>query len=146
MPILSAILPKLPKKLSNQFVRNLRWLGLAEIISRIFRLGLTVILARFLTPYDYSLAAIVSTVNEFMRIFMKIGVNAKIIQCDRQELDTICNSGYWLNWSIFTSLFIAQCLGIHWQAIGVATAVLLAHTLFIPLFTIWTTRHVLHRS
>jgi hypothetical protein len=46
MPILSAILPKLPKKLSNQFVRNLRWLGLAEIISRIFRLGLTLILAR----------------------------------------------------------------------------------------------------
>ena len=110
MPILSAILSRLPQKLSNRFVRNLSWLGLAEIISRIFRLGLTVILARFLTPYDYGLAAIVSTVNEFMRVFMEIGVSAKIIQCDRQELDTICNSGYWLNWSIFTGLFIAQCL------------------------------------
>lgn len=110
MPILSAIRAKLSQKLSNRFVRNLSWLSLAEIISRIFRLGLTVILARFLTPYDYGLAAIVSTVNELMRVFMEIGVNAKIIQCDRQELETICNSGYWLNWSVFTSLFIAQCL------------------------------------
>ena len=110
MPILSAILSRLPQKLSNRFVRNLSWLGSAEIISRVFRLGLTVILARFLTPYDYGLAAIVSTVNEFMRVFMEIGVRAKIIQCDRQELDTICNSGYWLNWSIFTGLFFVQCL------------------------------------
>lgn len=109
MPILSAITPKLPKKLPNRFLRNLSWLGLAEIISRIFRLGLTVILARFLTPYDYGLAAIITTVNEFMRVFMEIGVNAKIVQCDRQELESICNSGYWLNWSIFTSLFILQC-------------------------------------
>jgi O-antigen/teichoic acid export membrane protein len=110
MPTLSAIVPKLPKKLPNRFVRNLSWLGLAEIISRVFRLGLTVILARFLTPYDYGLAAIVSTVNELMRVFMEIGVNAKIVQCDRQELESICNSGYWLNWSVFTILFIAQCL------------------------------------
>jgi len=56
MPILSTILSRLPQELSNRFVSHLSWLGLAEIISRIFRLGLTVLLARFLTPYDYGLS------------------------------------------------------------------------------------------
>jgi len=98
------------KNLSSQFIRNLGWLGMAEVIPRIFRLGVTVILARFLTPYDYGLAAILAMVGEFARVFMEVGINAKIIQAEQQELETLCNSAYWLNWVVYLGLFIAQCI------------------------------------
>lgn len=104
------IISKLNNKISNQFVRNLSLLGMAEIVSRICRLGLTVILARYLTPYDYGLAAIVGTVNEFTRVFIEVGVNAKIIQSEPENLHVLSNSGYWLNWIVFSSLFICQCI------------------------------------
>ncbi len=111
MPTLSNLIFKLNNKLSSQFLRNLGWLGMAEIVSRIFRLGLTtVILPRLLTKYDYGLAAIVLTVHEFTRIFLEVGVSTKIIQSKEEDLDDLCNSGYWLNWIVFSSLFIAQCI------------------------------------
>lgn len=111
MPTLSDVIFKLNNKLSSQFLRNLGWLGMAEIVSRIFRLGLTtVILPRLLTKYDYGLAAIVLTVHEFTRIFGEVGVSTKIIQSKEEELNDLCNSGYWLNWIVFSSLFIAQCI------------------------------------
>ena len=111
MPTLSDLIVKLNNKLSSQFLRNLGWLGTAEIISRIFRLGLTtIILPRLLTKYDYGLAAIVLTVHEFTRVFVEVGVSTKIIQSQDQDLDDLCNSGYWLNWIVFSSLFIVQCI------------------------------------
>lgn len=111
MPTLSDLIVKLNNKLSSQFLRNLGWLGTAEIISRIFRLGLTtIILPRLLTKYDYGLAAIVLTVHEFTRVFVEVGVSTKIIQSQNQDLDDLCNSGYWLNWIVFSSLFIVQCI------------------------------------
>lgn len=110
MPHLSGIIYKLNKKLSNQFIQNLSWLGMAEIISRISRLALTVILARYLTPYDYGLAAIVGAVGEFTRVFTEVGVSAKIIQTEPENLDKISNSGYWLNWVVMVGLFFVQCI------------------------------------
>jgi O-antigen/teichoic acid export membrane protein len=98
------------KKLSSQFIRNLSWLGIAEIIPRIFRLGVTVILARYLTPYDYGLAAIVLAVGEFTRLFTNVGIGAKIIQAEQQDVEDLCQSGYWLNWIIYLGLFVIQCL------------------------------------
>lgn len=97
------------KNFSNQFIRNLGWLGMAELIPRIFRLGVTVLLARFLTPYDYGLAAILATVGEFARIFMEVGIGAKIIQAQQEDIEVLCNSAYWLNWVMYVGLFAIQC-------------------------------------
>lgn len=101
---------KVKKKLNSKFVRNLGWLGGAEIANRIFRLATTVVLARFLTPYDYGLAAIVLTVHEITHTFTRIGVASKIIQADKEELEVLCNSAYWLNWVTFIGLFFIQCI------------------------------------
>jgi len=100
---------KLRKKLSNQFISNLGWLSSAEIITRVFRIGITAIAARFLTPYDYGLIAIITTINELARILMEVGIAAKIIQSDR-DVNQLCNSAYWLNWIIYVGIFIIQCL------------------------------------
>ena len=110
MNLIQKLRSKLNKKLSNQFVRNIGWLGLSEILYRVARIGLVIIAVKFLTPYDYGLGAILMTVREYSLTFSNIGITAKIIQAEEQELEALCNSGYWLNWTIFVSLFIIQCL------------------------------------
>lgn len=102
---------KLKQLLSNQFIRNISWLGGAELVNRAFRLGTTVTLARMFSSYDYGLVSIVFTTAEFAgALTLKYGIGAKIIQADEQYVKTICNTAYWLNWILCLSLFIIQCL------------------------------------
>ncbi|MCP9784686.1 lipopolysaccharide biosynthesis protein [Cyanobium sp. N5-Cardenillas] len=59
-----------------------------------------------------------------------------------QLLIAIDKTKWDLRWNmLFTVLFaVALLIGVHWQAIGVATAVLLSHWLCLPLFTIHASR------
>lgn len=98
------------KKLSSSFVRNLGWLGGAQMFIRASRLIATVVLARFLSPYDYGLAALVLTTHEFTKTFSQVGITAKLIQVEEEKLEKLCNSSYWLSWVIFLILFVVQCL------------------------------------
>ena len=107
---LNAITRYIDKKISSQFIRNLGWLGIAEILYRVLRLGLVVITARYLTPYDYGLGAIILAVREFAITFADVGIGAKIIQADEKQLPQLCSSAFWLNWLIFASLFMIQAL------------------------------------
>lgn len=96
--------------LSSQFIRNVGWLGGAELINRVFRLATTVTLARTFSPQDYGLVAVVYTVMDFSNVFtLRGGIAAKIIQADEQDVKTICDTAYWLNWILCSSLFIIQC-------------------------------------
>ena len=106
----TALFNSFQKKFSSQFIRNLGWMGGSEILNRGFRLVTTVVLARFLTPYDYGLAAIIITTAEFIEVFSRNGVSAKLIQADEEELEILCNSAYWLNWVVYISLFFIQCI------------------------------------
>ncbi|RUS98028.1 hypothetical protein DSM106972_082470 [Dulcicalothrix desertica PCC 7102] len=110
MSVIQNLIAQIQNKLSNQFLRNLSWLGMAEIIYRIFRLLLVAIMARFLSDYDYGLGAIVLMVREFAVNFSNLGIGAKIIQAEEKELKELCDSAYWLNWVVFCGLFVVQCL------------------------------------
>lgn len=96
--------------LNNKFIRNLSWLGASELINRVFRLGTTVILARFLMPHDYGLAAIILTITDLVQILSLVGITDKIIQAPEEGLDELCNASYWLNWTLCCALFSLQCL------------------------------------
>jgi len=105
------IIQKLKQQLSSQFIRNVISLGGAELVSRIFRLGTTVTLARQLSPYDYGLAAIVLTTNEFATVFtVRAGIGSKLIQADEQNVNVLSDTAYWMNWILSVSLFITQCI------------------------------------
>lgn len=103
-------LTTIKSKLNNDFIRNLSWLGGGELIVRVSRLLTTVILARFLSPYDYGLAALVLTVYEFTQVFTRIGIAGKVIQADKEKLESICNSAYWLNFLVCFGVFLLQCI------------------------------------
>jgi teichuronic acid exporter len=94
----------------DRFIRNIGWMGISELVIRVFRLGTTVILARFLSPEDYGLAAIVLTTHEFIRVFTRNGISDKIVQADASEVEEICRTAYGLNWLIASGLFTVQCL------------------------------------
>ncbi|MCT7958678.1 lipopolysaccharide biosynthesis protein [Laspinema palackyanum] len=101
---------KVKKKLNNKFVQNIGWLTGAEFAIRVVRLMTTVVLARFLTQYDYGLAAIVLTTYEFTRVFTDIGIGAKLIQAEPEELEDLCRNAYWLCWVLYSGLFLAQAI------------------------------------
>ncbi|HEY9298748.1 MAG TPA: lipopolysaccharide biosynthesis protein, partial [Phormidium sp.] len=101
---------QLTHKLSNQFIRNISWLGASEVIIRLSRLATTVVLARFLSPHDYGLAAVVMTIHEFFFVFTRYGANAILIQANQAEIKDLSNSTFWLNSIIFCTLFFLQCL------------------------------------
>jgi teichuronic acid exporter len=99
----------LRQQFSSRFVRNVGWMGGSDLFVRISYLATTVTLARFLSTYDYGLAAIVVTVFELMQVFSRLGIGVKIIQSDQDDFDGLCNAAYWLNWVVFVALFFAQC-------------------------------------
>jgi O-antigen/teichoic acid export membrane protein len=102
---------KLKQKLSDRFVRNVGWMGGAELVNRVFRLGTTVILARLLSPQDYGLAAIVLTVKEIAFVFtLKSGISNKLVQADDKDLEILSNTAFWINCILCIFLFLFQCL------------------------------------
>jgi PST family polysaccharide transporter len=105
------LIHKLKQRLSSQFIRNVGWLGGAELVNRIFRLGTTVTLARMFSQQDYGIMAVVYTVLDFATVFtLRGGIGAKIVQADQEDVKTICDTCYWLNWILCSSIFIIQCL------------------------------------
>jgi len=98
------------QKLSSPFVRNMSWLGGSQLFTRIARLLTVIVLGRLLQPYEYGLAAVVLMTYEFVEVFTRNGIEAKLIQANKEDLDEFCQTGYWLNWLIFGSLFMIQII------------------------------------
>jgi O-antigen/teichoic acid export membrane protein len=60
---------------------------------------------------------------------------------------TVGKSDLDLRWNIlYTAILAAGLLiGVHWQAVGVATSVLVVHLMCLPVFTFWVTRYVFNK-
>ncbi|MCU0567591.1 MAG: lipopolysaccharide biosynthesis protein [Oculatellaceae cyanobacterium Prado106] len=137
---------KLQKKFANPFIRNLGWLSASELVNRIFRLGVVVVLARVLSAYDYGLTAIVLTTSEFILIFtLKTGISSKLVQADEQDIAVLSQTAYWMNWILCIALFTVQCLlawPIAWfyqdmRIVAPICAMALVY-LLMPIFTVQT--------
>jgi O-antigen/teichoic acid export membrane protein len=130
--------------LSGQFIRNIGWLGAAELLNRFLRLGTTVTLARILTPYDYGLAAVILTTQEIANVFtLRSGLGAKLIQAKAEDLDVLCNTAYWMNWILCIGMFGLQCLvawPVAWfygnNAVILPICVIALNYLMLPTFAV----------
>jgi len=103
-------LQQLANHSDNKFLKNLGWLGASEVFIRVTRLVTAIVLARVMDPVIFGVAALVLTINELIRVFNRNGIGAKIVQCEAQDLENICNTAYRLNVIFCISLFILQCL------------------------------------
>ncbi|MEL6455301.1 MAG: lipopolysaccharide biosynthesis protein [Cyanobacteria bacterium J06623_5] len=102
---------KIKRLFSDKLVKNIGWLTGSQIFIRAFRLLLIVILARKLTTEDYGVIAILTTITDFAVVFIhKGGISHKLIQSSDDELETLANTSYWVNWILCGIIFLAQCL------------------------------------
>jgi PST family polysaccharide transporter len=105
------LVSKLKLLLSNPFLRNVGWLGGAELVNRVFRLVTTVTLARMFSREDYGLMAVIYTTFEFANVFtLRGGIGAKIIQADDKDVKVIADTSYWLNFILCGTIFLVQCI------------------------------------
>ena len=106
------LIQKIKSIFSGEFIRNVGWLGGAELCNRIFRLATTVTLARSFSTEDYGLTAIVYTVVEFANVFtLRQGIGAKIVQAPEKDVEVLSNTAYWLNWILCILIFLGQAAG-----------------------------------
>jgi O-antigen/teichoic acid export membrane protein len=135
---------KLHRFLSNGFIQNLGWMSAAEMVNRLLRLGVVVVLARVLSAYDYGLVAIVLTTSEFAGVFMlKQGIGSKLIQAAESDMGVLRQTAYWMNWLLCIALFLIQCalaFPIAWfygdtQVVLPICAIAVTY-LFLPLFSV----------
>ncbi|MEO1131088.1 MAG: lipopolysaccharide biosynthesis protein [Cyanobacteria bacterium J06639_1] len=114
--------------MSGKFLKNVGWMGGTELVIRVSRLLVVVVLGRLLSPHDYGLAAIVLTVNDFVDVLTRNGITAKLIQAPKADLPKLCNTAYWLTWIVAALLFVIQCVA------GVAAGWIYSdHTLVLPI-------------
>jgi PST family polysaccharide transporter len=95
---------------NNAFVRNLMAMGSAQLAIRVSRLATTVILSRLLNSEAYGLAAIALTVYEFIAVFTRNGINARVVQATDDELESVTRTAYVLTWVICGGLVVIQAL------------------------------------
>ena len=98
---------------ASRFGRNLGSLGGAQLAIRISRLAATVVLSRLLIPSDYGLAAVVLTVYEFIALFTRNGIAAKVVQARPDDLDVVAMTAYRMTWIVCVFLMLFQ-IAIAW--------------------------------
>lgn len=95
---------------SNRLIRNLGTMGAAQLTIRFSRLFATVMLSRLLLPQDYGLSAIVLTVYEFISLFTRNGIAAKVVQASDAEVEQVANTAYRMTWIFCGGLVAVQLL------------------------------------
>ena len=102
---------KLKTLTASRYVQNVGWLGVAELINRIFRLATTITLIRLFSKTDYGMLSAIYTVFEFGLTFsMGEGIGSTILQADDENVDEVATNVYWLNWILLGSIFLIQCV------------------------------------
>lgn len=112
-PLYIILLPmqKLKTLTASRYVQNVGWLGVAELINRIFRLATTITLIRLFSKADYGMLSAIYTVFEFGLTFsMGEGIGSTILQADDENVDEVATNVYWLNWILMGSIFLIQCV------------------------------------
>ena len=108
----SAQLSSLPAALralrANAFARNLGSMGSAQLAIRISRLLATILLSRLLVPKDYGLAAVVLTVYEFIALFTRNGISAKVVQASIKDVPVVAMTAYRMTWVLCGGLMVLQ--------------------------------------
>ena len=82
--------------LTTKTVQGVGWTGASQAMRLTLQLGIIAVIARFLTPEDFGLVAMVAVFTSFILIFRDFGLSAALIQ--RKELhEEHLSSSFWIN-------------------------------------------------
>ena len=94
--------------LADRLVRNIGWYGLAEFANRFTRLITTVVLARWLLPADFGIAAIAITTFEIIRVIAQQGIGQAVVRASDRELPAVAATAYVASWIVCGFAFMLQ--------------------------------------
>lgn len=104
-----AVLPGPVRNLmADRLVRNIGWYGLAEFANRFTRLITTVVLARWLIPHDFGIAAIAITTFEIIRVLAQYGIGQAVIRAPIDQLESLCATAQQASWLMCVLAFAIQ--------------------------------------
>lgn len=107
---LSALLERIKHRLSaDTLMRNTSWMLGSEALAKVSRIVTIVVMAKFLSPENYGLAALILLWHELFRVFTRAGAGAKVIQYQSQELSAIASAAQVQQW-----LFCILVIGLQW--------------------------------
>ncbi len=106
-------------ELKQKAISGIKWVTISTVVNNLLQLALISILARFLSPIDFGLMALVNVVIEFSSYFIDAGFSNIIIH--KQDINRVqLSSIYWL--SIITGIiiyliifFLSQSLSIFYN-------------------------------
>ncbi len=119
-----------PHSLKTRAVNGALSAGGGQLIRFAIKLGTLAVLARFLTPADYGLVALVTAITSVLRLFQDAGLSTATLQA-REVTHLQSSSMYWLNVGLGGLLFLLTVL------LGPVAAQLYNHpemTLLFPCF------------
>ncbi len=95
---------------ADRLTRNVGWYGLAELSNRVTRLVTTIILARWLIPNDFGIAAIAITTYEIMHVFAQNGIGQAVVRATADKLPGLCITAYRAGWIACIFSLVIQCV------------------------------------
>lgn len=95
---------------SSALGKSLFWLGSAQVLGRIVRLGSSIIIARLLTPEVFGLVAIILTTFEVICTPTRRISSAALIQMDDEKFNHALTSANQVNWLAAITAFVAMSL------------------------------------
>ncbi len=95
---------------AKPMMRALLAFGSAEMVNRIVRILVVIVIARQLVPELVGVAALTLSIFELVRVLANIGVGQKIIAAHDDLLERTCNSAYKIFWQWCVAVAVIQCL------------------------------------
>ncbi len=92
----------------RDLAEKIMWLLAAEGMSRLSRLVTLFVLASAFSAHDYGLAMLALVIHELLRVFTRLGIGARIIQCPAHQLPVLIRSAASLQWLLAISLSLLQ--------------------------------------
>ena len=98
--------------LFKQSIKASSWSSAAEVAAKVLSPLVFLTLTRILSPTDFGIVAVATTILAFTNIIVDIGSSKVLIQSQLKgkEFEGLCDTAFWINIIIGLGLFFA-CLG-----------------------------------
>jgi O-antigen/teichoic acid export membrane protein len=111
--ILAMIAGRVRSMFADRLARNVGWYGLAELGNRVTRLVTTIVLARWLIPQDYGVAAIAITAFEIVRVIAQNGIGQAVVRTHQSKLPGVLRTAHRASWLMcFVSMSLLCLTGV----------------------------------
>lgn len=94
----------------HRLAQNFGWYMVGELAVRLSRLVVTIVLARWLVPADFGVAAIAITTFELVRVLASNGSSAFIVRAGADSYEATCAAIQRLSWAVACGLIAIQVI------------------------------------